>query len=48
MDLGSIRKKEMKKKMESFALVPCMVVAGLLALHMLSVMAVVGPMPLSV
>ena len=42
-------KKEMKeremKNQKSYALIPVMIIAGLLALNMMSLIAVVGPMP---
>ena len=42
-------KKEMKsmKKMQSFAMVPVMIIAGIVAVHMMFAIAVISPIPVA-
>ena len=39
--------RKVMNKMKSFALVPVLVIAGILAVHMMMAVAVVSPMPIA-
>ena len=47
MDTVMKNREKIMNKMKSFAMVPVLIIAGMLAVHMMMAIAVVSPMPVA-